>query len=128
MVRHDQKEREKGGGWPSSLRMANGGGNGEVRRRPEPLGHHRWTGGIEGGAVEERAWHLGANEGDGAKKGNDDSQRLLWRPGGAGRRGKKAGGPELKGGGRVAVMQRGEELGGSGHGTGHEVKAAMSRV
>jgi hypothetical protein len=50
--------------------MADGGGNGGVRRRPEPLGHRRWIGGIEGGAVEERARHSGVDEGDGAKKGN----------------------------------------------------------
>jgi hypothetical protein len=59
-----------GGGWPSSPRMADGGGNGGVRRRPEPLGHRRWIGGIEGGAVEERTRHSGVDEGDGAKKGN----------------------------------------------------------
>jgi hypothetical protein len=60
--------RGKGGG-ASSPRMADGGGNGGVRWRPEPLSHRRWTGGVEGGAVEERAWHSGVDEDDGVKKG-----------------------------------------------------------
>jgi hypothetical protein len=36
------------------------------------------------GAVEERAWQSGVDEGDKAKKGNGGGRRLLWRPGGAG--------------------------------------------
>jgi hypothetical protein len=59
-----------GGGWPSSLRMVGGGGSGGVRRGPELLGHRRWTGGAEEGAVEERTWHTGVDEGDGVKKGD----------------------------------------------------------
>jgi hypothetical protein len=30
--------------------------------------------------VEERAWHLGVDEGDRTKKGNDGGQLLLWWP------------------------------------------------
>jgi hypothetical protein len=58
--------------------MADGGGNGGVRWRPEPLSHRRWTGGVEGGAVEERAWHSGVDEDDGVKKGK------MGKRGGAG--------------------------------------------
>jgi hypothetical protein len=34
--------------------------------------------------VEERAWHLGVDEGDRTKKGNDGGQLLLWWPSGTG--------------------------------------------
>jgi hypothetical protein len=77
------KLRGERGMWPGSPRMADDGGNGGVRRGPEPLGHRRWTGGIEGEAVEERAWHLGVDKGDGVKKGNGGGRRLLWWLGGA---------------------------------------------
>jgi hypothetical protein len=43
-----------------------------------------WMRGIEGGAVEERAWHSGVDEGVKAKKGNSDGRCLLWWPDGAG--------------------------------------------
>jgi hypothetical protein len=82
-----------GGGWPSSPRMANGGSNGGVRQRPEPLDHRWWTGGIEGGVVEEIAWHSGV---DGSKKGNGGGRRLFWRPGGAGEEEKGQGGPRVR--------------------------------
>jgi hypothetical protein len=55
--------------WPSSPQMADDGGSGGVRRGPELLGRRRWTGGGEGGAVEERTRHVGVDEGDGVKRG-----------------------------------------------------------
>jgi hypothetical protein len=64
-----------GGGWPSSPWMAHGSSSGGVRRGPKLLGHHRWMGGVEGGAVEERTWHVGVDERDRA--------HLLWLPGGS---------------------------------------------
>jgi hypothetical protein len=71
--------------WPSSPRMADGGGNGGIQWGPEPLGHRWWTGGVEGGAVEERVWHSGVDKGDGVKKWNGGGRRLLWWPSGAGK-------------------------------------------
>jgi hypothetical protein len=58
--------------WPRSPRMAYGGGNGGIRCSPEPLDHRRWTGGVEGGAVEEKVQRSGVDEKrNGAKRGNE---------------------------------------------------------
>jgi hypothetical protein len=80
--------------WPISPRMADNGGSGGVRWGPELLGHHRWTGGIEGGAVEERMRHASVDEGDRVKKGGRAAPFMAarWRG-----REKGARGPKLKG-------------------------------
>jgi hypothetical protein len=66
-----------------------------------------------GRAVEERVWHSGMDEGDGAKKGNGGGRRLLWRPSGAGEEEKGRGSR----GSAPRAGENGEERGG-GHGAG----------
>jgi hypothetical protein len=90
--------------------MADGGGNGRVWRRPEPLSHRQWTGGVEGGAVEERVWHSGVDKGG---RGEKVERRrptpfmvAQWR----GQRGKRAGG--LPGFGTTWMEKWGREGGG----------------
>jgi hypothetical protein len=58
-------------------------------------------------------WHSGVDEGDGAKKGNGDGRRLLWRPNGVGEEEKGRGSR----GSAPHAGENGEERGG-GRGVG----------
>jgi hypothetical protein len=75
--------------------------------------------------VEERAWHSGVDEDDGAKKGNIGGRSLLWRPGGEGEEEKGRWSPRVrrrmegkmgKRGGRARRGQRGCGATGAGGG------------
>jgi hypothetical protein len=103
--------------------MADGGGSGGVQRGPELLGHRRWMGGIEGGAVEERMRHAGVDEGDGRRP--VPFMAAQWHG-----REKGAGGSGVEGGGQAASCghaARGGAGGGGGCGARHEVEAATVR-
>jgi hypothetical protein len=88
------------------------------RRGPELLGRHRWMGGVEGGAVEERTRHVGVDEGDGAKKGGRAAPFMVarWRS-----REKGAGGSGVEGGGGWAASCGHAARGGAGGGGGPAV-------
>jgi hypothetical protein len=91
----DTAKRIGEGGWPSSPRMADSGGNGGVRRGPEPLGHRWWTGGIEGGwwrrECGTQAWTRGMEQ----KRGTTTVDAFYGGPMARAKR-KKAGDPGVR--------------------------------
>jgi hypothetical protein len=118
------------GVWPSSPRMADGGGSGGVWWGPELLGHRRWTGGVEGGGGGGENAARGRERGGRGKKGGRSMVGAFYG-GPVARQRERAGGPELKGGlcGELRprdVGRRWRGGGGSGRGARHEVKAATA--